>query len=394
MKRIKITNGIIITPDHLINDGVVVIEDGIISYIGNGNIGMDDCLEIEAGGRYIAPGFVDIHCHGGAGYDFMDGTQEAFLRIAEFHAQHGTTRLFPTSMTSSEIELKRFLSAYNNSKGHNIRGADMVGLHLEGPYLSLEKSGAQNQKYIQIPYSDNYMKILNWSNDISRWSIAPELPGAYQLAQVLSQQHILLSIAHTNIDFDDACQAVSHGFTHVTHLYSGMNSVMYVDGIRKAGAVEAALYLDGMTVEIIADGIHLPAGLIELIYKIKGADRIAIITDAMRATGTHDKESVLGSKENGQRVVIENGVAKRMDRRSLAGSISSFDQLVRFLYQSTTIPLTDIIKMASLTPANILGLRRSGCLKEGNKADVILFDENISVQFVMIGGVIVKDNRI
>jgi N-acetylglucosamine-6-phosphate deacetylase len=211
----------------------------------------------------------------------------------------------------------------------NQDGPELLGLHLEGPYFSMEQRGAQDPRFIKNPDREEYMKILDYSGDIIRWTVAPELEGALEMGRELKSRGVLPSIGHSNAIYEDVQRAFENGFTHVTHLYSGMSMVRRINAYRYAGVVESAFLIDDMTVEIIADGKHLPQSLLKLIYKIKGPDRICLVTDSMRAAGMPDGEYILGSLRTDQKVVVEDGVAKLPDRSAFAGSVATADRLVK-----------------------------------------------------------------
>lgn len=389
----KIYNGNIITPEGIIKNGTIVTNDGTILTIAGGDIDVAGAHCIDAGGRYISPGFIDIHVHGGGGHDFMDGTVEAFIEAAKLHAQYGTTALTPTTLSSSKEEILHTLHIYAQAKQVNTEGATFIGMHLEGPYFAMNQRGAQDPRFIRNPDPAEYKEILSCSNNIARWSAAPELPGAGEFAAYMLQHGVLPALAHTDAVYDEVVEGFAKGFTLATHLYSGMNGVVRRGAQRYAGAVEASFLLEGMNVEIIADGIHLPPALLKLVYNIKGPHKTALITDAMRGAGMPAGESILGSKHNGLPVVIEDGVAKLPDRSAFAGSIATADLLVRNMVNLAGVPLQHAVTMASATPANIMGISNKGVLAVGKDADIILFDGNIHVCFTMVEGRIVYDNR-
>ncbi|MCP1384181.1 N-acetylglucosamine-6-phosphate deacetylase [Runella salmonicolor] len=389
--RQKLTNGTILTPFRAIKNGTIVIENGQIIGIHEANVEVPDAIEIDAKGQYIAPGFIDIHVHGGGGFDFMDGTEEAFLKIAELHAQYGTTSLVPTTLTAEKEDLLQTLDVYENANRQNTKGANFLGIHLEGPYFALSQRGAQDPRYIRNPDPAEYEEILSHSSSIVRWSAAPELEGAIAFGQRLRQKGILAAIAHTDAFYDDVLSAYENGYSLVTHLYSAMSGVTRKNAFRYAGVIESAFLLD-LDVEIIGDGIHLPAPLLKLIYKIKGADRTALITDAMRGAGMAEGESTLGSLKNGLKVIIEDGVAKMPDRTSFAGSVATFDRLVRNMINMADVSLLEAVRMASTTPARIMGVdHRKGSLVKGKDADIVIFDKDINVSLTMVEGRIVYD---
>lgn len=387
---IKIFNGKIITPDKIIDGGCVLIADNTIITVNEKNIEVENAIEINAEGKYVSPGFIDIHVHGGGGHDFMDGDEEGFLKIAELHAQHGTTSMLPTTLTATKEELLQTLAAYESANKKNINGAQFLGMHLEGPYLAMSQRGAQDPRYIRDPNPDEYKEILSKYSCVKRWSAAPELKGAIEFGRYVKSKNILPAIAHTDAIYEEVLEAFNNGYTLITHLYSAMSGVTRRNAYRYAGVIESAYIIDEMDVEIIADGIHLPPPLLKLVYKIKGADKAALITDAMRAAGMPEAESVLGNLKNGLKVIVEDGVAKLPDRSSFAGSVATADRLVRTMISKADIPLPDAIKMITATPARILKVSdKKGSLETGKDADVVIFDENINIHTTIIKGRIV-----
>lgn len=385
MKKV-IKNGTVITPYRQLPNGSVVIEDGKIVGVHDRPVEIPDAEVIDAAENYISPGFIDIHVHGGGGADFMDGTLEAFLQIAKTHAQYGTTSMVPTTLTAEKEDLLQTLDIYKEAKVKNTEGAAFLGIHLEGPYFAMSQRGAQDPRYIRNPDPAEYEEILAYSSDIVRWSAAPELEGAIAFGRRLREKGILAAVAHTDAKYEHVVEAWDNGYTLATHLYSAMSGVTRQNAFRYAGTIESAFLLD-MDVEIIGDGIHLPAPLLQLIYKIKGADKTALITDAMRAAGMSEGESILGSLKNGLKVIVEDGVAKLPDRTSFAGSVATFDRLVRNIIQLGGVNLPEAIRMASTTPARIMGvLNEKGTLQVGKDADIVLFDQNITIKHTMVEG--------
>ena len=388
--RFKITNGKIITPYRIIPSGCVCVENGKICDISDKNIPFPDAEIIDAQGNYISPGFIDMHTHGAGGSDFMDGTVEAYLVIAETHARHGTTGLYPTTLASSNEELFKTFEIYRQAKSQNTKGAAFLGIHLEGPYFAMSQKGAQDAKYIRNPHPDDYMSILAVTGDIVRWSAAPELEGSKEFGETLAARDILPAIAHSDAIYEELLPAFDWGFRHVTHLYSATSGVCRRNCFRYAGVIETAFLMDGMTVEIIADGIHLPASLLQLIYKIKGAGKIALITDSMRAAGMPDGKYILGSLSKGQEIVVEEGVAKLPDRTAFAGSVATADRLVRTMLRLAGTPLPETIQMITATPARIMGIDKTkGSIAKGKDADIVIFDDDVNIQMTMMNGKII-----
>lgn len=390
-RKIKIKNGKVILAERIIPHGTVLVENGIIIGVEEGNVEFPDALEIDAKGNYISPGFIDIHVHGGGGHDFMDGTEEAFLKVAEIHAQHGTTSIMPTTLTAEKSDILHTLDIYEQANLNNKKGASFIGLHLEGPYFSMEQRGAQDPKYIRDPEPSEYLEILSHSTSIKRWSAAPERKGAIEFGKILCERGILPSMAHTDAIYEEAKNAYDNGYSLLTHFYSAMSGVTRKNAYRYAGVIEAGYLHDELDVEIIADGIHLPAPLLKLIYKIKGPDHVALITDAMRGAGMPEGESILGNINNGIKVILEGGVAKMPDRSSFAGSVALADRLVRTMINMGEVPLVDAIKMITATPARIMKLNdKIGRLKKGMDADILVFNQDIEMQSIFIKGNQVK----
>jgi N-acetylglucosamine-6-phosphate deacetylase len=347
---------------------------------------------IDAGGRYVAPGFIDMHVHGGGGHDFMDGTVEAFVGVAALHARYGTTAMLPTTLTSSIERLHQILDIYSEAKAANLEGAQFLGLHLEGPYLAKAQKGAQDGRYIRNPVRKEYTEILTRCPDVRRWSAAPELEGALEFGRYLRDRRIVVSFAHTDALYDETFEGFANGYTLATHFYSCMTGVTRKGLHRHAGAIECAYLVPEMDVEIIADGMHLSTPLLRLVHQIKGPARTALVTDAMRAAGMPEGDSILGAIDEGLRVVVENGVAMLPDRSAFAGSVATADRLVRTMVKAG-IPLVEAVQMMTATPARIIGAGGSkGSLAVGKDADIVLFDDDIQIGLTMIGGRIVYDN--
>lgn len=390
---IKIYNGRIITPAGILNNGTLLIEGSRILEVTENNIDVEHAVEINAGGRFISPGFIDMHVHGGGGHDFMDNTIAAFLGIANTHAQYGTTALMPTTLSCEHTDLMETLAVYEKAVPLNTMGAQFIGLHIEGPYFSMEQKGAQDPRYIRHPVPAEYKQILSSSKHIKRWSAAPELPGALEFGKYMVENGVLPAIAHTSALYDDVLKAVEVGYSHVTHFYSCMTGVVRNNGYRSAGVIETTYLLDKLTVEIIADGKHLPPALLQLICKIKGVENTALITDAMRGAGMPEGPSVLGALKNGMEVIIEDNVAKLPDRSAFAGSVATADALVRNMITLAGIPLFDSVRMMSEVPARILHLSdHKGSIAMGKDADLTIFDDNINIEATMVNGRFVFNN--
>lgn len=389
MSTIKIINGTIVTGGETFI-GNVVIKDNVIDYVGTEDPKIDDAHVIDAEGLYVSPGFIDMHTHGAGGADFMDGTVEAYLTAARMHAIHGTTLLYPTTLTSTNEELFASFETYSKAKQMNVDGAAFGGMHLEGPYFSPIFAGAQDPRYLRNPRPEEYLEILDKCPALARWSFAPELEGAAEFASELRKRGIVASIGHTNALFQECDAAYKAGANLMTHFYSCMSTVSRRNAFRYAGTIEYGYIQDGMNVEIIADGIHVPQDLLHLLLKIKGVDKIALVTDSMRAAGMPEGPSILGSLADGQEVIVEDGVAKLMDRTSFAGSVATADRLVRTMVQIAGCSIAEAVRMITENPAKIMGIsERKGQVKTGMDADIVIFDDNINIKNTIITGKIV-----
>ncbi len=393
MSRTLICNGDLVQDGDITKKNILIEKDRVAAILPPTSFVPADRI-INAEGYFLSHGFVDIHTHGGYGYDFMDGTVEAYTGAAEGHVRHGTTALVPTTLASSKEELKKTFDTFRTAKGVKTKGTKLLGLHIEGPYISPQQGGAQDPRYIRRPNPREYEELLSCSDDILRWTIAPEIEGALELGKYLAQRHILPSIGHSNATYEQVKKAFDCGFTHITHLYSAMSSITRTMGFRHAGVIESAYLMNGMTVEIIADGRHLPAPLLQMVYRFIGAERTALITDSMRGAGCPEGQSILGSLKNGQAVLIEDGVAKLPDRSAFAGSVATCDTLVRTMIREGEASLEQAVAMMTSVPAKIIGKGdQIGRIEPGKAADLILFDKDIHVMMTFIDGKTVYISR-
>lgn len=378
----QIVNATIVLRDKVLDGGVIRFDDGIISYIGK--VADDSYATIDADGGYVVPGFIDIHCHGGGGFDFMDASASEMLEISRFHLSHGTTTMVATTMTDTWdaicASLDRFSAIPTEER------LTLHGVHLEGPWLNPLQCGAQSVDKMDRPSAMRLSEILSRYPFVERVSVAPELDEGHEVGKYARARGIVASVAHSDADFDETISAADNGYSLMTHLYSGMKGVWRKNAYRTAGAVEAALYDDRIFVEIIADGKHLPEGLLKLIYKCKGAERIALVTDAMRGAGMPDgSETVLGRMEDGVLAIIEDGVAKLPDRQSFAGSVATADRLFCVMI-GAGIGLAEVSKMLSETPAKIMGYTDRGSLEIGKLADALVLDKNYNIKKIFLKG--------
>lgn len=381
MKK-QFVNAKVVTPEEIIDNGVVRICDGNIEYVGKEKA--EKLETVDLGGKYLLPGFIDIHCHGGGGYDFMDATPEEMRKISRYHLAHGTTTLVATTMTDTDEAIFAALDRFA------LLGDDRVtlhGVHLEGPWLSAAQCGAQDVSKMSKPSRENLEKILEKYPFVERISAAPEVDPNYEVGITAKERGIVVAAAHTDCDFDTMIEAVDKGYTLVTHLYSGMRGVVRINAYRVAGCIEAGLYDDRLTCEVICDGKHLPHSLLKLIYKCKGAERICLITDGIRGAGLPDgTEFVSGRKEDGVPAIIEDGVGKMMDRQAFVGSVATTDRLLWNMVNLGGAPIEEVSKMMSQTPARVMGYADRGTIEVGKRADLVVVSHELSVDAVYLLG--------
>lgn len=382
-----IYNGKVISPEGVLDGGAVLYEDGKILRVGYFTAAADE--KIDAEGAWVCPGFIDIHTHGAGGADFMDGTVDAYLTAARMQAVHGATTVLPTTCTSSDEDLFDSFETYKIAAKTNTEGAQFCGMHLEGPYFNPAQAGAQDPRYLRAPSDPkDYGEIIRRASGIiRRWSFSPELEGAPEFAAELKRQGILPSIGHTAASWEQCDASFKNGATHITHFYSCISSITRKGGFRTAGVMEYGLYQKGMSIELISDGCHVPKSLIQLVLAIKGVDNIALITDSMRGAGMPEGPSRIGSLRDGQDVIIEDGVAKVLDRSCFAGSVSTADRCVRTMINVGECSVEDAVRMMTVNPAKMIGLYGTkGSLEAGKDADIVIWNGDVEIQRTIIGG--------
>lgn len=368
-----VTDGVIIENyDILIDHGKIV--DVLPSAEVNGN-------KTDINGNYISSGFIEIHCHGGGGSEFIDATPEAFKRAAELHAAHGTKVLYPTVSSTDTETMIRVLETYKKVKDEC--ALEIPGIHFEGPYFAEEMCGAQAPGIIRPINENEYTDILEkYSEFIARWDYAPEKDKDNLFAKALREKGIVAATAHSSAEYDDVMRAYDEGNRLVTHLYSCTSTITRHKGFRHLGIIETAFLNDGIFVEAIADGCHLPITLLKMIVKIKGADRVCLVTDSLRPGGEgiiSDGKEFLDCPVP---FVIEDGVAKLIDRSAFAGSIATSDILLKTGVKAG-IPLADTVKMMTETPANVMGLKNKGRIAKGYDAQFTVFDEDLEIKTLL-----------
>lgn len=379
--KTQIYNGKVLIPGgRWIHGGSVVITDDRIAEIYSHSRLLENMdKSINAGGGYILPGGIDMHVHGGGGRDFMEATKDAFETAVMVHRRHGTTSMFPTLASSTEETIRAAAKVCAELVEDSHSG--VLGLHLEGPYFNPSMVGGQIAENIRIPSPMEYIPIVEDFPCIKRWDAAPELPGADDFARFITSKGIVAALAHTQANYNDVVDAYGSGFTLVTHFYNAMTT-SHKNGIYKhEGTVESVYLNDGINVEVISDGIHVPPVILKMVHKFKGYGRTCLITDALAITESPDGSSY------DPRVMIENGVCKLKDGSAIAGSCATMDRLIRTAVKEAGIPLEDAVRMASETPALIMGVYdRKGSICKGKDADIIIMDKNLKLTHVLAMG--------
>lgn len=382
----QLINARILTPQGWLKDGSVLIRDGKILEVTNCDLAVIGAQLIDVKGMYVLPGGVEIHAHGGGGRDFMECTEDAFRAAVKTHMKYGTTSIFPTLSSSTVPMIEQ--AAETCTKLMEEKDSPILGLHLEGHYLNMAMAGGQIPENIKSPDPNEYIPIVETWSCIKRWDAAPELPGAMQFGKYITAKGILASVAHTQAEFEDIRTAYEAGYTHATHFYNAMPGFHKRREYKYEDTVESIYLLDDMTVEVVADGIHVPPTILRLVYKIKGVERTCLITDALACAASDSREAF------DPRVIIEDGVCKLADHSALAGSVATMDRLIRTMVQKAEIPLADAVRMASETPAKIMGVYdRKGSLQKGKDADIIVMDEDLNVRAVWAMGKLVPETN-
>ena len=380
----QLINARILTPQGWMKDGSVLIRDNKILEVTNCDLAVIGAELIDVKGMYVVPGGVEIHVHGGGGRDFMECTEDAFRAAVHTHMKHGTTSIFPTLSSSTVPMIQQ--AAETCTKLMEEKNSPILGLHLEGHYLNMKMAGGQIPENIKNPDPNEYIPIVEQYHCIKRWDASPELPGALDFARYLKSKGIVGAVSHTEAEYDGIKEAYEAGFTHAAHFYNAMPGFHKRREYKYEGTVESVYLTDGMTIELIADGIHLPSTILKLAYKLKGVEHTCLVTDALSYAAAE------GKAIDDPRIIIEDGVCKLADRSALAGSIATMDQLVRTMVKAD-IPLADAIRMASETPARIMGVYdRKGSLQKDKDADILILDRDLNVKAVWAMGQLVKES--
>src|SRR5262245_18537174 len=379
MNSLLFTNGTIILEDRLLSAGAVRVEQGRIVSVGPAGPPSPQDLLIDLAGAYLAPGYVDLHVHGGAGADFMDGTAAAFRTVCRAHARHGTTSLLPTTTVARHEQHLAFLDVCRRLKQEGTGGARILGAHFYGPYFAHEARGCHPGGPIRPPEPAEYEQYLAYADCIATATVAPELPGAEGFVRACRARGVRCNAGHSYATFDQMEAALAWGVRHVDHLFCAMSDRARLRQSQtypmRGGVMEATLYFDELTTEVIADGKHLQRELLLLAYKTKGADRLALATDCNRALDMPDGEYLFGPLDGGEPIIRRDGVGVMPDGQALASSVVGMDHCLRTFHALTGVPLAEAVRMASLTPARIAGWDAElGSIEAGKLADLVVLD--------------------
>ncbi len=383
-------NASVITDSGVIGDGMVLVRGDRIDYAGPRREVPAGAEIVDAGGLFLAPGFVDIHIHGGAGSDFMDATDADIESVFRYHAAHGTTSLCPTTATAPLLEILRALEGLERYRSGPQRFGRALGAHIEGPYLAMTKRGCHLPQFVRHPEEQEWKQILE-RGPIASMTLAPELPGARMLVEELHRRGANANAGHSEALYQEVEEAADWGVRHVTHLYCAMTDAMNnrwrgTANPRSGGIVEAVYLDDRLSSELITDGRHLSREMLHLAFRNKGYEKLAIVTDAMRGAGMPDGEYTFGPR-HGMVAVVKNGEARVPDGTALASSVFPMNEMVRVFHDLVGCPLWQAVRMASLTPAEIIHRAADiGSIAPGKLADLIILDDQVHIHATYIGG--------
>ncbi len=386
MKEQVLQNVNVLYQDKIVENGMVLIHgDKIGSVTGRRELLADgECQIIDGNGLTAVPGYIDTHCHGGANYDVNDGTEEAVIRMSEFYLMHGLTAYYPSTYSDSPDKMEKAFDAVRQVMKKDKLGIEVLGAHMEGPFINHDYRGAQPAEMILELTDENFELVMRNSDVIKRITLASEIPMNFKRIRQFRDTGMVVSLGHTAAVYSEIEAAVREGATMSTHLYSGMATIKRQGPYRVSGLLETALDMDALYTEIIADRKHLPDELMRIAYKCKGADKLMLCSDANRGAGGADGGVV---SICGLMAIIEDGVAILPDRTAFASSIMPIDQMVRNVVNYVGIPLLDAIKMVTATPARMMEIfDRKGSLAPGKDADIVLLDQDLQVKWVMCRG--------
>lgn len=388
------TNGTLILPDRLIEDGELTVSEGLIQFVGprrKRSSWAGDVVDLK--GAYLSPGFVDLHVHGGGGADFMDGTAEAVRVANRCHAAHGTTTIFPTTTTGAREEIHAMIAACGEvyRTWNPTDGARVGGVHLYGPYFAADKVGCHSREGRRDPELEEARSYFS-TGLIRIATCAAELPGAVEFYKLARKHGCLITCGHSNSSWGEMEAAFKAGMRHVDHFWCAMSSVASLRtrfGTPMQASMEQFVLANlEMSTEVIADGFHLSPELLRFAFQMKGASRLCLVTDSLRAVDCPPGRYRFGSRVDGPWVLSDGEVGRTLDGTALASSIAGMDQMVRVMATATKAPLHDVIRMASLTPAERVGIAsQCGSLEVGKLADFVILSQSLRVKSTWLGGV-------
>ncbi|MBO0698471.1 MAG: N-acetylglucosamine-6-phosphate deacetylase [Zavarzinella sp.] len=389
---LRFTNGTVVLPDRLLADGEVHTLEDRIRYVGGPDAqGASAHTVVDLDGGFLLPGFVDLHVHGGDGADFMDATADAFRTVLAAHTRHGTTSCTPTTTVARHDQHMAFLEHVRSFRGKPTGGAKVLGAHIYGPYFAPEARGCHPAAAVRAPTPADYEPFLAFADDIRTATVAPELPGAEAFVRACRANGIRCNAGHSHATFEQVEAAIGWGVRHIDHLFCAMSDRARLRQAQtypmRGGLMEATLHFDELTTEVIADGKHLAPSLLKLAYKVKGPDRLALVTDSMRALDRPDGEYVFGPLDGGEPVRKQNGVGLTLDGKALASGVMGMDHCLRTFLAATGVSIPEAVRMATLTPARIAGVETDvGSIAPGKKADLVVTDRDLNVRAVYIDG--------
>lgn len=372
-------NARLIFPNEIREDLEIVTQQGKIAEIRQQTKAPANNV-VDLGGNYLAPGFVDVHVHGATGRDTMEASAEAFRAICDFHASGGTTSLLLTTATAPIDAIGDVLKAVRDCRSSI---AQIAGVHIEGPFISKAKCGAQRAEFIRNPTPETVRRLLEYADVIKRITIAPELSGAPEAIEKFFARGVRVSGGHSDAWDDEAGSGFARGMRSVTHTFNCMSSARRRGIHRVAGLLEFALSESEILCELIADGHHVSATLMKMLYRAKGVAGICLVTDATAGAGLPDGS---GFSLFGNECVVEDGVCVLADHSALAGSAARMVDLVRVLVKDVEVPLHEAIAMATENPARAIGLEKKGRLTVGADADLVVLSSDLEILRTFAGG--------
>lgn len=384
--------GLVVTPFRRIKPGGVYIVDGKIGGVGRAadfeslrtrpDLSILDCSDC-----IVAPGFIDIHVHGAGGGDVMNGTTASIRTMARYHAMGGTTALLPTTLTAPTPSIAKALDAIASVQQEEATDrAQVLGAHVEGPHIAVEQAGAQNPAHIRGATPRDIEFLTQRADSVRLVTAAPEIENGLTLGNALAHHGIVPSMGHSSAAYKEVSQALEAGYRSVTHLFCGMKPWINVRGDKRGGLVESAFLYDDLFVEMIADLNHVSAHLMQLTFKVKGADRVALITDGMWATGMPPGPYTMGGLD----IIVTESAARLADDSGNAGSVATMETCVQNVVTHAGVPLADALRSAALTPAALIGAdRQKGSLTPGKDGDVTVLDAHLRVRATVTSGRVV-----